>query len=193
MKISIVKYNAGNTASVQNALERLGYKSQITDEPREIESSDKVIFPGVGNALSAMEYLKERELDTLIKNLKMPVLGICLGMQLMCNYLEEGDTYGLKIFEVDVVRFPPKEIVPHMGWNSLINLKGCLFDRVEDNSDVYFVHSYYAKITQETIATCNYIEPFSAALQKDNFTAMQFHPEKSASVGHQLLKNWLEK
>ncbi|MDO5609106.1 MAG: imidazole glycerol phosphate synthase subunit HisH [Capnocytophaga sp.] len=189
--ISILKYNAGNTASVQNAVVRLGFECQITDNPQLIKKSDKVIFPGVGHALTAMNYLKERKLDVLIKELEQPVLGICLGMQLMCNYLEEGNLHGLGIFNADVLRFPPADLVPHMGWNGLTGLKGTLFEGVTENSDVYFVHSYYAGLTAETVAQCDYIQPFSAALQKNNFYAVQFHPEKSAAIGEQILKNFL--
>ena len=190
--IAIIKYNAGNIKSVENALYRLGYDCMVTDDEKIIKTADKVIFPGVGEASSAMEYLKNHHLDELIKSLKQPTLGICLGQQLMCCYSEEGDTTCLGIFDAKVKKFPPKELVPHMGWNNLENLKGKLFNGITDEDNVYFVHSYYAELSGETIATCNYILPFGAAMQKDNFYATQFHPEKSAGVGEQILKNFLE-
>jgi glutamine amidotransferase len=190
--IAIIDYNAGNISSVQNALKRLGYESIITREKGQILSADKVILPGVGEASTAMSYLKEYGLDTFIKELKQPFLGICLGMQLMCNYSEEGETKCLGIFNSDVKLFPPEEKVPHIGWNSLVELKGDLFKNMSAPEDVYFVHSFYAELCEETSAECNYIFPFSAALEKDNFYATQFHPEKSASVGEQILKNFLK-
>lgn len=190
--IAIIKYNAGNIQSVQNALDRLGYKSVITDDKATILSAEKVIFPGVGEASTAMQYLKERGLDELIKSVSQPFLGICLGLQLMCNKTDEGNTPCLSIFDADVKLFPPKDKVPHMGWNSFELLKGSLFDGINKNDDVYYVHSYYAQQCDSTVATCNYIETFSAALQKDNFYATQFHPEKSALVGEKILKNFLE-
>lgn len=190
--IAIVQYNAGNVASVQNALARLGYKSIITNNDKQIRDAEKVIFPGVGEASSAMRYLKEKKLDSLISSLKQPVLGICLGMQLMCSHTEEGNTACLNIFQTNVKRFPAKGIVPHMGWNNLCFQTGALFKGVQINTDVYFVHSFYAEKCVNTIAECNYLLPFSAAIQKDNFYATQFHPEKSASVGEQILKNFLE-
>lgn len=189
--IAIIQYNAGNTASVQNAVTRLGFESCITADIKTIEKAEKVIFPGVGHALSAMKYLNKHQLTEVIKNLQQPVLGVCLGMQLMCNYLEEGNLNGLGIFNADVLRFPPKDIVPHMGWNALTHLKGKLFDTIAESTDVYFVHSYFVEQIPETTAVCDYIVPFSAALQKDNFYAMQFHPEKSADAGHQILQNFL--
>ncbi len=173
-------------------LKRLGYECMVTDNDELIRTADKVIFPGVGEASSAMLYLKEHHLDELIKSLKQPTLGICLGQQLMCKYSEENDTECLGIFDADVKKFPPDELVPHMGWNNLENLKGKLFDGITDQDNVYFVHSYYAELSDETIATCRYILPFSAAMQKDNFYATQFHPEKSAWVGERILKNFLE-
>jgi len=190
--IAILKYNAGNIKSVENAIQRLGYDCIVTDDIEKIRSSEKVIFPGVGEASSAMQYLKEHHLDELIKSLKQPTLGICLGQQLMCKYSEENDTECLGIFNADVKKFPPNELVPHMGWNNLENLKGNLFAGISDEDNVYFVHSYYAELSEETIATCQYILPFSAAMQKDNFYATQFHPEKSAWVGERILKNFLE-
>ncbi len=190
--IAIIKYNAGNIRSVQNALDRLGYASIITDDPEQILNAEKVIFPGVGEASSAMSYLKNKGLDQVLKQVTQPMLGICLGLQLMCSHSEEGDTPCLGIFKERVKQFPPKDKVPHMGWNELTSLKGSLYNKVKPNSDVYFVHSYYAQVGVDTNATCNYIEPFSAGLQKDNFYATQFHPEKSATIGAQILKNFLE-
>ncbi|MCO7185705.1 imidazole glycerol phosphate synthase subunit HisH [Tenacibaculum sp. XPcli2-G] len=191
--IAIIKYNAGNIRSVQNALTRLGYESIITDNPEEIQLADKVIFPGVGEASSAMQYLKERNLDELIVSLKQPVLGICLGLQLMCTYSEEGDTECLGIFDACTKQFPPKEKVPHMGWNNFFELKSSkLFKNIALEDDVYYVHGYYAEVSKNTLAICDYILPFSTVMQQDNFYAMQFHPEKSADVGEQLLKNFLE-
>jgi len=189
--IAIVKYNAGNVKSVQNALEALGYPSVITDNPDELRAAEKVIFPGVGEASSAMAYLKERGLDKIIKELRQPVLGICLGQQLLCSYSEEGNVDCLGIFDATVRKFPPKDIVPHMGWNNLENSKGTLFENLDSTADFYFVHSYYCETGPETVATCNYILPFSAAMQKNNFYATQFHPEKSAEVGSIILKNFL--
>jgi glutamine amidotransferase len=190
--IAIIKYNAGNIKSVENAIRRLGFDCQVTDDEETIRKAKKVIFPGVGEASSAMQYLKEHKLDKLIKSLKQPTLGICLGQQLMCSYSEEGDTTCLGIFHAKVNKFPPEELVPHMGWNNLENLKGPLLKGISDQDNVYFVHSYYAELSEETIATCNYILPFSAAMQKNNFFATQFHPEKSAWVGERILKNFLE-
>lgn len=189
--IAIIKYNAGNTQSVENAIRRLGYDCIITDDNAEILKADKVIFPGVGEASSAMHYLKEKGLDVLIPSLKQPVLGICLGMQLMCRLSEEGNTNALGIFDIDAKKFPLTEKVPHMGWNNLQNMKGDMFRSVKPEDDLYFVHSYYAELSQYTIAQCDYILPFSAALQKDNFYATQFHTEKSGSTGEQILKNFL--
>lgn len=190
--IAIIKYNAGNIKSVQNALKRLGYESIITDNPSLILNADKVIFPGVGEASSAMQYLKERDLDKVLLSVKNPFLGICLGLQLMCNKSEEGNTACLGIFNTEVKLFPPQDKVPHMGWNNFENVRDELFQNININNDVYFVHSYYADLCENTVATSNYIVPFSAALQKNNFYATQFHPEKSAGVGAQILKNFLE-
>ncbi|MCE5345123.1 MAG: imidazole glycerol phosphate synthase subunit HisH [Bacteroidales bacterium] len=190
--IAIVKYNAGNIKSVQNALTRLGYESIITDNPAELLNADKVIFPGVGEASSAMKYLKERGLDKTITSLKQPVLGICLGLQLMCRRTEEGDTQCLGIFDSDVRLFPPIDKIPHMGWNDFLTMRGDLFKGVSIEDDLYYIHSYYAEISSCTVATCDYIMPFSAAMKKDNFYATQFHPEKSARVGEIILQNFLK-
>jgi glutamine amidotransferase len=189
--IAIVKYNAGNIKSVKNALDRLGYESIITDDPAILSSADKVIFPGVGEASSAVQYLKEKGLDKTIISLRQPVLGICLGLQLMCRYTEEGNTTCLGIYDTEVRLFPPVDKVPHMGWNNCMTLKGDLFTGITIEDDLYFVHSYYAEISKYTAATCDYIVPFSAAMQKDNFYATQFHPEKSAGPGETILKNFL--
>lgn len=190
--IAIIDYNAGNATSVKNAIERLGYACTITNNKQEIIAANKVIFPGVGEAASAMHYLKANSLDNLIKSLKQPVLGICLGQQLMCNHSEEGDTSCLGIFDVAVKAFPKTDIVPHMGWNNLQFSNSPLLRGLSEDDDVYFVHSYYCEPSKATIATCNYILPFAAAMQKDNFYATQFHPEKSADVGTAILKNFLE-
>ncbi|SKB74807.1 glutamine amidotransferase [Soonwooa buanensis] len=197
--IAIIKYNAGNTKSVFNAVTRLGYEAVITDDFEVIKSAEKVIFPGVGEASSAMKYLKEKGLDKIIKNLKQPTLGICLGQQLMCEFSEEGNVDCLGIFPIQVKKFPAKDIVPHMGWNTIYdfqnviyNLPAKLFDKVNTNSDVYYVHGYYCELSNFTIAKTDYILEFSAALNKDNFYATQFHPEKSAGIGEQILKNFLE-
>lgn len=189
--IAILKYNAGNTRSVFNAVSRMGYEVCVSDDPAVLQSAEKVIFPGVGEAGSAMAYLKARQLDAVIRDLQQPVLGICLGMQLLCAYSEEGDTEGIGIFKHEVKRFPQGQLVPHMGWNNLENAKGPLFKDLEQTADFYFVHSYYATQGTTTMATTDYILPFSAALQKDNFYAVQFHPEKSAQTGLTLLKNFL--
>lgn len=190
--IAIIKYNAGNIQSVQNALRRLKRESIITDDRAKIWAADRVIFPGVGEASTAMRYLKERELDKVITSITKPFLGICLGLQLMCKSTEEGNTKCLGIFDTEVKLFPPEKKVPHMGWNNFARLDGELFDGINKKDDVYYVHSYYAEQCQSTLATCNYIKPFSAALQKQNFYATQFHPEKSAGVGEQILKNFLK-
>jgi glutamine amidotransferase len=211
--IAIVKYNAGNIGSVTNALNRLGIQNKVTDHPEELKAASKVIFPGVGEAGTAMKYLRERGLDQVLKELTQPVLGICLGMQLMCHHSEEGDTDCLGIFDTNVKRFPRPEThqgqgavlkVPHMGWNILssefrvqsdiLNLSKDsekLLAHLPTNADVYYVHSYYAELCENTIAACDYILPFSSVLQKDNFYATQFHPEKSAGIGAQLLNNFL--
>jgi glutamine amidotransferase len=190
--IAIIKYNAGNIKSVKNALTRLGYESIITDDPVELLEADKVIFPGVGEAGSAMKYLRERGLDATIRSIEKPVLGICLGLQLMCRFSEEAGTECLGIFDSDVRLFPPVDKIPHMGWNNFLTLRGDLFKGVSAEEDVYYVHSYYAEISSCTSATCDYILPFSASMTKDNFYATQFHPEKSAGVGEKILRNFLE-
>lgn len=189
--IAILKYNAGNTRSVCNAVSRMGYEVCVSDDPAVLQSAEKVIFPGVGEAGTAMAYLKARQLDTVIRDLQQPVLGICLGMQLLCTYSEEGDTAGIGIFEHEVKRFPPGHLVPHMGWNNCETVKGPLFNGLDSQTDFYFVHAYYADVGTDTIATTDYLLPFSAALQKDNFYAVQFHPEKSARTGLLLLQNFL--
>jgi len=191
--IAIIKYNAGNITSVKNAIERLGFDCIVTDDEQQILNAAKVIFPGVGEASSAMKYLQEKGLDQLIKSLKQPVLGVCLGQQLMCKFSEEGNTDCLGIFDIIVKKFPATGIVPHMGWNLIRPLKeNKLLKDVAENDDVYFVHSYYCELSENTIAESDHILTFSAAMQKDNFYATQFHPEKSAGVGEQILKNFLE-
>lgn len=190
--VAIIKYNGGNVNSVQNALDRLSTKSIITDDPEVIKNADKVIFPGVGEASSTMKMLKEKGLDLLIPSLQQPVLGICLGMQLMCAGNEEGNTVGMGIFDIQVKKFPAENIVPHMGWNTLSDFKSNLFSDGKEENDVYFVHSFYCELSQYTTSVCDYILPFSASLQKDNFYAMQFHPEKSGSTGSRLLHNFLK-
>ncbi|MEJ6711547.1 MAG: imidazole glycerol phosphate synthase subunit HisH [Flavobacteriales bacterium] len=190
--IAILKYNAGNSTSVENALLRLGYDCVVTDDKKTLLEADKVIFPGVGEAKSAMRYLKNKGLDQVILNLKQPVLGICLGLQLMCSESEEGNTKCLGIFKNKVLRFNQTELVPHMGWNNIAKLKGKLLKGIENNADTYFAHSYYAELSADTAAICEYIVPFSAALERKNFYATQFHPEKSASIGEKIVKNFLE-
>lgn len=190
--IAIIRYNAGNIKSVQNALQRLGYESVITDDREVIRRAAKVIFPGVGEAGSAMKYLIDRGLDSLIRSLEQPVLGICLGLQLMCSHSEESDTRCMGIFNSNVRMFPLTDKVPHMGWNNLTSLKGELFKGLSLSGNIYFVHSYYAEISADTSAVCEYILPFSAAMQKNNFFATQFHPEKSAAEGEKILRNFLD-
>jgi len=192
MKIVIIKYNAGNIQSVSFALQRIGIQPVITNVTADITNADKVIFPGVGEASTTMQYLKEKKLDLVIKNLKQPVLGICLGMQLMCSHSEEGNTSCIGIFNQNVKKFEPKLKVPHMGWNNIFNLKEGLFNKNIENKYAYFVHSYYAELGEDTAATTNYIIPFSAALQKENFYATQFHPEKSGDVGAEILQNFIK-
>jgi glutamine amidotransferase len=197
MKVVIIKYNAGNIRSVDYALKRLGVEAAITGNFDDILSADKVIFPGVGEAATTMSYLKQHKLDELIVNLKQPVLGICLGLQLMCRFSEEGNTECLGIFDEQVNHFDHSMAsehvkVPHMGWNKMFNLKTGIFDTSLENEYVYFVHSYYAALGEHTAATTNYIVPFSAALHRDNFYATQFHPEKSGNVGSRVLENFLK-
>jgi imidazole glycerol-phosphate synthase subunit HisH len=192
MKVAIIKYNAGNIRSVDHALKRLHITANITDDPEEIISADRVIFPGVGEASTTMEYLRNRGLDRLIAGLTQPVLGICLGQQLMCRWSEEGDTGCIGIFDSPVKRFPAGGKVPHMGWNSLDSLSGPLFDGILPGSYVYFVHSYFTPVCEATSAQSHYMVPFSAAMQRDNFYATQFHPEKSGETGHRLLSNFLQ-
>lgn len=195
MKVAIVKYNAGNICSVINALQRLGIHPIYTDNAEELMSADRVLFPGQGEAGSTMAYLRAKQLDKVILHLKQPVLGICIGQQLMCRHSEESNTDCLGIFDVDVLKFSPKrhvEKVPHMGWNTLSELKSDLFKGFTDNEFVYFVHSFYVPVNPHTIATTDYITPFSAAMQKDNFYATQFHPEKSGDAGERILQNFLD-
>lgn len=200
MNVAIIKYNAGNVQSVLYALQRLDTNARVTDDVDEIISADKVIFPGVGNAASAMEYLKEKKLDELIVSLKQPVLGICLGLQLLCSSSEEGNTKCLGIFDSEVKKFDDSVFqnknlvpvkIPHMGWNTIDELSSPLMNGVPENSYVYFVHSYYAELSSETIATTDYINTFSAAMHKNNFYGVQFHTEKSGLTGEQILKNFL--
>ena len=194
MNLSIIQYNAGNIQSVLYALERVGVSATVTDDPALIQTSDKVIFPGVGEASTAMAYLKERNLDKLIVSLKQPVLGICLGMQLMCRHSAENDTNCLGIFEEQVLAFKATEKttkVPQMGWNNIRNLKTDLFNGVAENSFAYFVHGFYAGLGANTIATTDYIQEYSSGLYKNNFYGVQFHPEKSAEVGEQIIQNFL--
>jgi len=194
MNLTIVQYNAGNIQSVLYALERLGVAATVTDDPAMIQAADKVIFPGVGEASTAMAYLKERNLDQIIVALKQPVLGICLGMQLMCKHSAENNTTCLGIFEEQVLAFKTTEKtikVPQIGWNNITNLKTALFNGLPENSFAYFVHGFYAGLGNNTIATTDYIQPYSSALQKNNFYGVQFHPEKSAGIGEQIIQNFL--
>jgi imidazole glycerol-phosphate synthase subunit HisH len=196
MNLAIIKYNAGNIQSVINALERLGMTGEVTDEAEKIRSADKVIFPGVGEASSAMKSLQENNLDKLIKELKQPVLGICVGMQLLCDHSEENDTTCLGIVPVKVKRFPGSNLnykVPQVGWNTIYGFSSGLFEGVSESSYIYNVHSYYAELSDHTIARCNYIQEYAAAIRKDNFYGVQFHTEKSASVGDQILLNFIDK
>ncbi len=193
MNVAIVKYNAGNVYSVVNALKRLGIEPLLTDNAEELMKADRVLFPGQGEARGAMEYLKTRRLDEVIRSLQQPVLGICVGQQLLCRHSEEGDVDCIGVFNAEVRRFQPEkheEKVPCMGWNRLYDTKSPLMQGIEGGY-VYFVHSYYVPLCKETIATADYIQPYSAAMHKDNFYACQFHPEKSGKVGEQIIKNFL--
>lgn len=192
MKIVIINYGAGNIQSIKFAIKRLGYEAVLSDNVSEIKAADKVIFPGVGEASSAMKKLRDSKLDAIIPDLKQPVLGICLGMQLMCHSSEEGNTAGLGIFDVDVKKFSAKVKVPQIGWNQITDLKTSLFKGIQEKEHIYLVHSYYAPICSETIAVSEYDVPYSAALQKNNFYGTQFHPEKSSMIGEAILKNFLE-
>ena len=201
MDVAIVKYNAGNIYSVVNAMKRLGINPILTDDAEMLQKADRVLFPGQGQAKEAMEYLKANHLDQVIRDLKQPVLGICVGQQLLCRHSEEGDVDCIGIFDVDVKRFQPQrheDKVPAMGWNEIYNLKTDLYKGFEKSSEAlihpysYFVHSYYVPLCEDTIATADYILPYSASLHKDNFYTCQFHPEKSSKVGEQILKNFLE-
>lgn len=195
MKVAVLKYNAGNIRSVDYALKRLGVDAVITGDEKELRAADKVIFPGVGEAATTMEYLRAHGMDRLIKELRQPVLGICLGMQLMCAHSEEGDADCLGIFDTEVKRFVSykhEDKVPHMGWNTIAQTNSGLFKGFDKGEFVYFVHSFYVPVNKDTAAVTNYILPFSAALHKDNFYATQFHPEKSGAVGERILRNFLE-
>ena len=195
MNVAIVKYNAGNIGSVANAVRRMGIEPIVTDNVEKIQSADRVIFPGQGEAHSTMKYLKAHRLDEVIVGLKQPVLGICIGMQLLCRHSEEQDTDCLGVFDVDVKRFIPQQHedkVPQMGWNMIEDTKTVLFKGFEKPEFVYFIHSFYVPTCDWTIATTNYIQPYSSALHKDNFYTTQFHPEKSGKVGERILKNFIE-
>ena len=190
--IVIIDYDAGNIRSVQNALQRLNAEAVLSNNIDEILAADRVILPGVGSAGRAMDSLRQKKLDKIIPGLKQPVLGICLGMQLLCSYSEEQDTECLKVFNTRIKKFPSKDIIPHMGWNEISKLKSPLMRGIPEGSNQYFVHSYYAESCSQSIGDCNYILPFAAALEKENFYATQFHPEKSSKEGSRILKNFLE-
>lgn len=195
MKVAIVKYNAGNIYSVVNSLRRLGVEPVLTDSSEELMSAERILFPGQGEASNAMTYLREHKLDEVIRSLKQPVLGICIGQQLLCQHSEEGDTDCIGVFPLDVKRFNPEkheDKVPQMGWNSIHDLKSPLFKNIKENDFIYNVHSFYVPQSEFTIATCEYILPYSAALNKDNFYTCQFHPEKSGTVGQQIIQNFLD-
>ena len=190
--IAIIDYVAGNVKSVENAVQKLGFETIITSDFEEIRNAEKVIFPGVGEASTAMKYLKQKNLEKLIPTLKQPFLGICLGQQLLCDFSEEGATKCLGIFDLKVKEFPSTDIVPHMGWNNLQKLQGPVFEGISEADNFYFVHSYYCEVGEFTTSECDYILPFSATLQKDNFYGTQFHPEKSGDVGSKILENFLK-
>lgn len=195
MDVAIIKYNAGNIFSVVNAIKRIGIEPKVTSDPHLISSASHVIFPGQGEAGMTMSYLRSQGLDTVIRSLRQPVLGICIGMQLMCRHSEEDSTDCLGIFDVDVKRFTPmthQQKVPQMGWNDIHTLKSPLFKQIAEHSYTYFIHSYYVPTCKETISTTDYIIPYSSALNKDNFYATQFHPEKSGKIGEQIIRNFLE-
>jgi glutamine amidotransferase len=192
MKIVIIDYGAGNIQSVKFAIQRLGYEAVLSNKKEEIIAADKVIFPGVGEASNAMKMLQKQNLDVLIPQLKQPVLGICLGMQLLCNASEEGNTQGLKVFDTTVKKFPKGKKIPQMGWNQIRDLKSPLFEGIKEDEYMYLVHSYYVPLNEDTIATTNYGFDYATGLQKDNFFGVQFHPEKSSSAGELILKNFLE-
>jgi len=194
MQIAILKYNAGNNFSVLCALHRLGVEAELTDSPEKLRNADKVIFPGVGEAASAMAYLRERKLDEVIRSLTSPVLGICIGQQLLCRHSEEGDTGCIGIFDVDVHRFDTSSEarIPHMGWNTIGNIRDGFIPQDLDQAHVYYVHSYYAPVCRWTAAETDYIVPFSAAMHRDNFYSTQFHPEKSAETGQRILQSFLD-
>ncbi len=195
MQVAIVKYNAGNIRSVVNALHRCGVEAVLTDEVETLMSADKVIFPGQGEARTTMTYLRQHRLDEVIRNLRQPVLGICIGMQLLCRHSEEEDTDCLGVFDVDVVKFRPtlhEDKVPQMGWNTIEGMKSDLFKGLSKEEFVYFVHSFYAPLCDDTIATTNYVQPYSSALHRNNFYATQFHPEKSGAVGERIIRNFLD-
>lgn len=191
MNVAIIKYNAGNIHSMMSALQRLGVEANLTDDESEIRAADKVIFPGVGEASTAMNYLHEKQLEQVIKDLNQPFLGVCLGLQLMCKHSEENDTTCLGVFDVKVKKFEPKLKVPHMGWNTITPGSSPLFKGLDETSYLYFVHSYYAEVAEDTIASCNYVNDFSAAINKDNYYAVQAHPEKSGIAGGKILENFL--
>lgn len=194
MQVAIVKYNAGNIRSVMNALNRCGVNAVLTDDPATLMAADKVIFPGQGEARTTMSYLREHNLDKVIRELRQPVLGICIGMQLLCRHSEEQDTECIGIFDTDVVKFRPnrhEDKIPQMGWNTVTDTKTDLFAGLKEEEFVYFVHSFYVPLCESTIATTDYVQPYSAALHRDNFYATQFHPEKSGRVGEQIIKNFL--